>query len=431
MNKTTTGMGDVDHPLSTEQIRSIVAEGLSKADLRQKRILVLTPDTTRTCPLPVMIRTLAEGVGKEASQLDFMVALGTHTPMSDDAILRLYGLTHQEKKELLPRSKFLNHRWDLSNTLVKIGRLSDGKVEEISRGLFRQEVDIHINRHVFDYDIILILGTVFPHEVAGFSGGNKYLFPGISGGDFLHFSHWLGAVITCWDTIGIADTPVRKAIDCAAEHLNIPRLYLSMVVGPSKKINGLFIGPDQESWRSATRLSSRLHVVYKDKPFSTVIGRCPEMYEELWTAGKVMYKLETIVKKGGRLIIYAPHLQRISTTWGAYIERAGYHVRDYFLSRMDRFKDIPLAVLAHCTHVKGLGNFTDGQESARIEVVLAARIPEETCRKINLGYMDPDRIDLKDYKNQDAKGTLFVDNAGEILHRLKSDKGASTHKISG
>jgi nickel-dependent lactate racemase len=425
MNETTIGFEDVNRPLSIEQIKSILSQGFSKADLHQKRILVLTPDTTRTCPLPIMIRALADTVAPNASQLDFMVALGTHTPMSEKSILKLYGLTRQEKAELLPHSKFLNHRWDLPDTLEKIGRISSGKVEEISNGLFHQGVDIYINRHVFDYDTIFILGPVFPHEVAGFSGGNKYLFPGISGGEFLHFSHWLGAVITSWNTIGIPDTPVRRAIDCAAAFLKIPRFYLSMVIGPSKSLNGLYIGQTAESWQAATRLSSRLNVIYKDQPFTTVIGRCPEMYDELWTAGKVMYKLEPIVRSGGRLIIYGPHLKEISSTWGTYIEKAGYHVRDYFLSQMDRFKDIPSAVLAHSTHVKGLGSFTDGREKPRIEVILATRIPEAICRQINLGYMDPDTISLDDYKGKEDAGVLFVDNAGEILHRLKFHEGSS------
>jgi len=426
MNDTIIGFGDVNNSLSLEQIRSIVTEGISNAEVHGKRVLVLTPDATRSCPLPMMIRLLAETIEKQASQLDFMVALGTHAPISEDAILTLFGLTRQEQQILLPRSRFLNHRWDLPDTLVKIGKLSNGNVEKISNGLFHQNVDIHINRHVFDYDLILILGPVFPHEVAGFSGGNKYLFPGIAGGEFLHFTHWLGAVITSWDTIGISDTPVRRAIDCAAGFLNTPRLYLSMVVGSSKKLHGLYIGQTNESWRLATSLSSRLHIIYKDRPFATVIGRCPEMYDELWTAGKVMYKLEPIVKAGGRLIIYGPHLKEISSTWGNYIEKAGYHVRDYFLSQMDLFADIPRAVLAHCTHVKGLGSFADSKEEPRIQVVLASQLPEEVCRKINLGYINPDTISLEDYTNKEDKDILFVDNAGEILHRLNSDKVIET-----
>jgi hypothetical protein len=142
------------------------------------------------------------------------------------------------------------------------------------------------------------------------------------------------------------------------------------------------------------------------------------MYDEIWTAGKVMYKLEQVVARGGRLIIYAPHVREVSRSWGEMIERVGYHTRDYFLSRMDRFRDIPRGVLAHSTHVRGTGDYTDGVERPDVDVILATAIPAETCRRINLGYMDPAGITLSDYMQREDEGTLFVDHAGEILYRL-------------
>ncbi len=105
--------------------------------------------------------------------------------------------------------------------------------------------------------------------------------------------------------------------------------------------------------------------------------------------GKCTYKLEPVVADGGELIIYAPHITRISATHGVLIERIGYHVRDYFLAQMGRFTDVPGGVLAHSTHVKGLGTYVNGREQPRANVVLATGIPEATCRKINLGYRDP------------------------------------------
>jgi len=140
------------------------------------------------------------------------VALGTHPAMAEDDILTLYGLTPESREKLLPGSRFMNHRWDLPETLKVIGRLKADEIADITAGLFHQGVDVSLNRNVFDYDLILILGPVFPHEVAGFSGGDKYLFPGISGGDFLHFTHWLGAVVTCWNTIGIKHTLCAKRL---------------------------------------------------------------------------------------------------------------------------------------------------------------------------------------------------------------------------
>lgn len=413
------GYGTPDKTLTEQDVLSIIADGLPVEQISGKRILVLTPDSTRTCPLPMMIKGLAQVVKPVAEKLDFMVALGTHQPMSNDDILSLYGLTRETKDHLLPNSRFSNHRWDLSDTLTVIGHLDADEVETVSGGRFKKGVDVIINRHVFDYDLILILGPVFPHEVAGFSGGDKYLFPGISGGDFLHFTHWLGALVTNWDTIGIERTPVREAITLAAGYVSVPRLCISMVVKSRTELAGLYVGETMESWKSATELSAQIHIEYRKNSFHTVLGTASPMYEELWVAGKVMYKLEPVVADGGTLIIYGKHITRVSDTWGDMITRVGYHTRDYFLKRIDKFKDIPGGVLAHSTHVRGLGAYEKGVEKPRINVVLATSIPEKECRAINLGYMNPDDINLDDYKVREDEGILFVENAGEILYRLK------------
>jgi lactate racemase len=191
-----------------------------------------------------------------------------------------------------------------------------------------------------------------------------------------------------------------------------------MVVRPDASLCGLFAGEVREAWSQAADLSARIHVVTKPRPFHTVLGRASEMYDEIWTAGKVMYKLEQVVAPGGRLIIYAPHVREVSRTWGALIEKAGYHTRDYFLAQMDRFRDIPRGVLAHATHVRGTGSYADGVERPDVDVILATAIPEATCRRINLGYLDPAAVRLDDYRNREADGILFVDHAGEILYRL-------------
>jgi nickel-dependent lactate racemase len=254
--------------------------------------------------------------------------------------------------------------------------------------------------------------------VAGYSGGNKYLFPGISGGEFLSFTHWLGAVITCLQTIGRKDTPVRRLLDRAAALLRVPRLGLSAVVAEGGRLAGLYAGSVEEAWSRAADLAAPLHVRTVPRAFGTVLGVAPRMYDELWVGGKVMYKLEPAVADGGRLIIYAPHLREVSRTWGELIGQVGYHVRDYFLRQWERFRALPWAVLAHSTHVKGVGSYAEGAERPRIEVVLATGLPEELCRKLNLGYLDPERIRLEDYRGREAEGTLLVDPAGETLYRL-------------
>jgi nickel-dependent lactate racemase len=411
----TAGLGAPDTRVPEAEIESILAAGVPEHLFAGKRVLVLTPDATRTCPLPAAVRALQAVVGARCARLDFMVALGTHTPLSAERILSLYGI---HRAADVPHSNFFNHDWDRPDTFRRLTVLSPEEVERISEGLLREEVPVDINRRIFDYDLVLIAGPVFPHEVVGFSGGAKYLFPGISGGDFLHFFHWLGAVLTCKRIIGIKDTPVRRLIDRAMESVPVPMACLAMVVRPDASLCGVFAGDVREAWSRAADLSARVHVVTKPRPFHTVLGRASEMYDEIWTAGKVMYKLEQVVEPGGRLIIYGPHIREVSRTWGDLIERVGYHTRDYFLQRMERFRDIPRGVLAHSTHVCGTGVCEDGIERPDVQVILATGIPEATCRRINLGYMDPNAIDLSAYTNREAEGILFVDHAGEILYRL-------------
>ncbi len=283
----------------------------------------------------------------------------------------------------------------------------------------KQDVPVGLNKIILDYDHLMILGPTFPHEVVGFSGGLKYFFPGIADWKIINFFHWLGAVITCIKIIGHRDTPVREVLNRAAKFIPKPITNIDLVVKDAK-LAGCFIGDPQQAFLHAADLSNKLHIVYKDKPYKTVLGIAPEMYDDIWTAGKVMYKLEPIVADGGELIIYAPHITEISYTHGKIIDKIGYHVRDYFLKQMEKFKDIPGGVMAHSTHVRGLGTFENGIEKPRITVTLATGIPKERTELVSLNYRDPASINIDEFRNREDEGIIVVDHAGEILHRLKN-----------
>jgi nickel-dependent lactate racemase len=303
--------------------------------------------------------------------------------------------------------------------LKKIGIIKEDEVSELTYGLLKQKVDVSINRMVFNYDLLLIIGPTFPHEVVGFSGGNKYLFPGIAGGDIINMFHWLGALITNPVINGEKFTPVRAIIDKAASFVRVNRLCLSLVVR-GESLAGLYVGTPEEAWEKAADLSEKIHIIYKEKLFRKILSCAPKMYDDIWTAGKCMYKLENVVEDGGELIIYAPHIREISVTHGHIIEKIGYHVRDYFFKQMDRFKTIPAGVMAHATHVRGIGTYENGIEKPRIKVTLATQIPKKLCKKINLGYLNPDEINIEEWKNREDEGILYVPKAGEELYRLKS-----------
>jgi hypothetical protein len=160
-------------------------------------------------------------------------------------------------------------------------------------------------------------------------------------------------------------------------------------------------------------------VLWYDRPFKRVLSCCPPMYDELWTAGKCMYKIEPVVEVGGEVVIYAPHLNEVSRMHGKYIYEAGYHILPYFLSDWERYRHIPLGVLAHCTHVRGSGMMEDDVEKPNVRVTLASQIPPEDCARLNLGYLDPATVDPSEWQDREDEGILYVPRAGEMLYRVR------------
>jgi nickel-dependent lactate racemase len=411
------GMGYEQGQLSGPEVLDVAAKGLEQVEVRGKRVLVILPDSTRTAPIPMLFRLFCELIRPQAERLDFLIALGTHPPMPEDKINTLLGVTAQERAEPYADVRVFNHEWDRPEALRQIGTISADEIEQISEGLMREDVPVALNRLIFDYDQLIICGPTFPHEVVGFSGGNKYLFPGIAGAEIINFFHWLGAVITNPVINGTKWTPVRKVVDHAAAMVTVPKLCFSLVV-LFQDLKGLFIGTPEEAFSAAADLSAKLHVIYTPRTYSRVLSVAPAMYDDIWTAGKCMYKLEPVVADGGELIIFAPHVDEISYTHGRTLDCIGYHVRDYFLKRMDQFRGIPRGVMAHSTHVKGIGTFVDGAETPRVNVLLATKIPKERCRRVNLGYRDPSTIDPDDWRGREDEGILLVPKAGEMLYRL-------------
>ena len=417
------GKGSEKGFVTEAESRKIITEGLSKIDLAGKKVLVLTPDSTRTAPLPMFFKMIVESVRPKAAALDFMVALGTHPLMSEERIDALFGISAAERRGAYAGIRIFNHAWNDPAELANIGTLEKSVVKRISGGLMEEDVPVSINRRVLEYDEVLILGPTFPHEVVGFSGGYKYFFPGVGGPEFLNFFHWLGAVITNVKIIGVKDTPVRRMIDEAMKFVPVSRHCISLVT-TYDGLKGVFVGTPEEAYDKAADLSAKVHIVYKPGAYKFVLSIVPEMYDDIWTAGKGMYKLEPVVENGGTLVIYAPHVTEVSYTHGKIIDRIGYHCRDYFLAQMDRFEGVPRGVMAHSTHVRGCGTYRNGVEKFNVNVVLATGIPESRCRKINLGYMDPSTVRISDYEGREDDGVLVVHHAGEVLHRLESERPA-------
>jgi nickel-dependent lactate racemase len=413
-----TGKGHTDRLLGESEVRAQMEEALASIQLEGKRVLILIPDGTRSGPVDLFFRLFHELLWERVSALEYLIALGTHQPMDREAILRHLGITSDEMAGPYAGVRVFNHQWGNPEILRTVGTIPASEIQELSSGLLSEALPVTLNRMIFDYDWLVVCGPVFPHEVVGISGGNKYFFPGISGPEVINFTHWLGALITTSEIIGIKDTPVRSVIDRAASFIGVPRFSFCWVVEKGG-LAGLYAGPPEEAWSHAADLSARVHTLYVDRSYRQVLSVMPEIYDDLWTAAKGMYKVEPVVEDGGEVIVYAPHIKEVSYTHGQALDEIGYHVRDYFVKQWERFKRYPWGVLAHSTHLRGTGTYKDGIEQPRIQVTLATGIPRERCERLGLGYRDPSRINPSEWANRENEGILFVPRAGETLYRRR------------
>jgi len=404
--------------LGDENISKLVGDALPIENYRGQKILLIVPDHTRTAPVGLLFKNIHRQIGEATAALDVMIALGTHPPMDEEAICKRLEISPAERREEYAKVQFHNHEWNNRHALREIGVIPASDIAELSGGRFEMELPVTINRRLFDYDQVIIVGPVFPHEVVGFSGGNKYLFPGVSGPELLNFFHWLGAVISNPKIIGHKWTAVRKVVDRAGGMVSVDKRCFAMVVRPDKSLAGLFFGTPESAWDAAADLSDKTHIVYKDRPFHTILSCAPPMYDDIWVGGKCMYKLEPVLADEGELIIYGPHINSISHTHEAGIQEVGYHCSSWLLEHWEKYKNHPWGLLAHSSHVKGIGQVIDGAEKPRANVTLATGLSEEVCSQINLGYRNAESINIEDYADREDEGILLVRKAGEMLYRL-------------
>ena len=405
--------------LTEEQIRTFVRDQLAGVSLEGRSVCVIVPDGTRSCPLPLLMSEIHSVLHGRVRRLTVLVALGTHAAMSEEALAAHLGYPAGSLADRYPSTTVLNHAWWDPSTFAQVGIISADRIKELSDGMLRHTADVRVNRAVVEHDVTIIVSPVFPHEVVGFSGGNKYLFPGISGRELIDLSHWLGALITSAKIIGTRGvTPVRALIDEAASMVPGERFVLGLVTkSGTRDLHAVTFGDPSAAWAAAADVSAETHVRYLDAPVRRVLSLVPTKYDDMWTGAKGFYKVEPIVADGGQVVLYAPHIRDISATHPA-VEQIGYHCRDYFVNQWDRFKDFHWGDLAHCTHLRGAGTYdeVDGERD-RVTVTLATGISEDRTRAINLDYLDPRHVDPTAWAAD--PDTLVVFDAGEDLYRLR------------
>lgn len=415
------GQGSAEVCLSEADISTLVRQAFEVWDLTGKRVLVIIPDGTRNAPIPLFFRLINQALLNRAAALDYLIALGTHPAMDPPAIARRLGVPSAAFKGSHPQTQLFQHPYTDPDALITTDILPPEEVAILTQDRILVVVPVTVNKMLLEYDQLLICGPVFPHEAAGFSGGNKYLFPGVSGVQMIDLIHWLGALETNLKIVGTKSALTRRVIERAAACIDRPKLAFCLVTN-GNDLAGLYIGDPIPAWSQAADLSARVHVRYIDRPCRQVLAVIPEMYTDLWTAAKGVLKVEPAVADGGEVVIYAPHIDELSYSHGELVDQIGYHVRDYYLAHWERFKHIPGRVLSHSTLVRGSGTYKGGVEAARIRVTLATKIPRERCERLLLGYRDPATIDPANWVGREQDGILLVPQAGEILYRILRDK---------
>jgi len=415
------GVGSPDLDLSPAELREILERTLLRI-APGARILAIIPDKTRDDNTDLLFPFAAEILAtRQVEQLDALVAQGTHGPMTDAEKRSKIGLGDGMLAPAL--GQIFDHEWNVPDELTTIGELSAERVAQLTNGLISDAVSVNLNRRLAPgiYDTILIFSATVPHEVAGFAGGAKYLFPGVAGPDLTHATHWLGALASIENVIGRVETPTRHMIEAAADFVPAQIITLNSVVTRDDnnrlRTHALFTGDFRSAFRAAAEVSKQVHIKYTGRKYKRVVALLDEHYDELWVGGKASYKLGGIIEEGGELIIYAPHLRSISETHGKLIEKYGYAPLDRVREMVALSTELQsnLAVAAHLAHVSYAGKRdADGQVVPRYRITMASALDEETCRRVNLGFMDHRTFRREDYDND--VNTLVVEGAGRDLY---------------
>ena len=429
---TVVGQGSPELDLADAELRPIVEAALQSIE-PGSRVLAIIPDKTRDDNTDILFPIAAEFLARRnISQFDALVAQGTHPPMTDAQKRAKIGAGSAGLPGL---DRIFDHQWDRSEQLVTLGELSADQVTELTGGLISEAVDVRLNALLGPgiYDTVLVFGATVPHEVAGFAGGAKYFFPGVAGPELTHMTHWLGALATIEEVIGRVETPTRRVIEAAADMVPAAVISFTSVStreGDRLRTHALFAGDVKEALRRAAAVSSQVHIKYTGRKYARVVALLDEHYDEMWVGGKASYKLGAVIEEGGELIIYAPHLNSISTTHGHLIEKYGYAPLETVREMVEYSDELRanLCIAAHLAHVSyGSSRNAEGQVIPRYRITLASAIPEEVCRRVNLGYLDHRTFRREDYEND--LNTFVVENAGRDLY-LVSQPNLGLGKVS-
>jgi len=415
--------------LTNEQLGEIVKESL-KDFSSVKKVLLIHPDYTRTDYsnklVPVIYQELKN---KGMSQIDSLNAGGTHREMTEIEIREKLGLSSQ-----INFNHFYNHGYNDPQKLVTVGEIPASFVAEKTQGELSRSIPVVVNKLITkDYDLIIALSGTLPHESAGYAGGLKVFFPGISGPEVIDLLHWAAVLIGIPQIIGTVDNPAREVIKQGSSYIfdriKAPTISFNMVFEEKEHQvipKGLYVGVGFdgfiESYKQAVKSSSKLHVVYIDEPLDYAVQVIDQCYDEIWTAGKGSYKLQSpgVMAPGGEIIIYAPHIKcfHSRSTMDLALRQIGYHCKDYVKKYLELNPEFSKNIAAHVINVRGTGRYdiNSGKEEFAFKVTLATGISKDICESVGLGYRNPDSIHQKDFI---GPGKLWIENGGKYLYKIR------------
>lgn len=415
--------------LKDEQLEKIVKESL-KDFSSVKKVLLIHPDYTRidfsNRLVPLICRELKN---REINQIDFLNAGGTHRAMTTEEIRCKLGLSSQ-----FNFTNFYNHEYNNPQQLITVGKISAAFVAEKTKGELSQSIPVVVNKLITeDYDLIIALSGTLPHEAAGYAGGLKMFFPGISGPEVIDFLHWAAVLIGIPRIIGTVNNPTREVINKGSSYIfdkiKAPTISFNMVFEEGEKEvipKGIYTGMGYEgfieTYQKAAKASSRLHIIYIEQPLKFVVQVIDKSYDEIWTAGKGSYKLQSpgVMAKGGEIIIYAPHINCFHSRpeMDFALKQIGYHCKDYVKKYLKSNPKFSKNIAAHVINVRGAGNLdvNSGKEEFDFKITLATGISKEVCESVGLGYRNPDSIRKEDFI---GSGKLWIENGGKYLLKRK------------
>ncbi|HEX2946910.1 MAG TPA: lactate racemase domain-containing protein [Clostridia bacterium] len=355
--------------ISDNELRRALAESLGERKSELKKILLIPPDFTRMHSGAGKITAMFYNILKDSCSIDVMPALGTHEPMTSDEIREFF-------LGIVPKEAVIVHNW--RTDVVKLGQVPAEFVSEVSEGLMTDPIDVEVNRHILDrtYDLIISMGQVVPHEVAGMANYSKNIFVGCGGSNMINQSHMLGAFYGLERIMGRDHSPVRKVFDYAEEHYikDLPLLYVLTVTTLDEEgvvLHGLFTGRNRGLFEDAVKLSQEKNISFLDKPIKKAVVYLDEKeFKSTWLGNKAVYRTRMAIADGGELLVIAPGVSKFGEDDrnDELIRKYGYVGRKKVLELCRQNDDLKgnLSAAAHLIHGSSDGRFTITYASGKL-----------------------------------------------------------------